>query len=257
MADSRQRPDNVPTFVVATKSRHADGPPTLFRSYNCKGHNANKCAIWEAARATSAAPTLFKPIRIENPPPGATFVDGGFLYNNPAELAISEAQRIWTSVKTFCLVSVGTGRLKSVKVVDDVRHNAAQNSSTARSSNARPLKRRRVKENAATTSPGLVALRKIGEICVKLATSSEPVHQRLLNIADSHDAEQRFPYHRFNVERDMDEIELQEWNQLEAIGDHTTRYMAEVEGESKRDKCVEDLMNPQPRQRGSACSSFH
>ena len=244
MAETIQCPDNgnVPTFVVATKGLHADGPPTLFRSYQCRGHNADKCAIWEAARATSAAPTFFKPIGIEKPPPGATFVDGGFLYNNPAELALSEAHRIWTTVKYFCLVSVGTGRLNSVKVVD-ARHSGAENSTP---SSVRRSKRIRIEE---TESPGLSALRKIGEICVELATNSEPVHQRLLKLSESHDPDKRFPYHRFNVERDMDEIELQEWNQMQAIGAHTDAYMEEVEGESKQNKCVQDLMNPPCRQR--------
>jgi predicted acylesterase/phospholipase RssA len=252
MADTNQSPaaKNVPTFVVATKGLHADGPPTLFRSYQCRGHNADKCAIWEAARATSAAPTFFKSIRIEEPPPGATFVDGGFLYNNPAELALSEAHRIWTTVKYFCLVSVGTGRLKSVKVVD-VRHRRATNDSHL--SNVRPSNRRRVEE---IESLGLSTLRKIGEICVQLATSSEPVHDRLFKQSESHDPDKQFPYHRFNVERDMDEIELQEWDQMELIGEHTAAYMEEVEGESKQNKCVQELMNPPPRQRMCSSSSF-
>src|SRR5271154_5141880 len=69
--------DNVPTFVVATNAFHVDGPPTLFRSYQCQGYSPNQCAIWEAARATSAAPTFFKPIKIEISQPGSTFIDGG------------------------------------------------------------------------------------------------------------------------------------------------------------------------------------
>ena len=108
----------VPTFVVATKGLNAEGPPTLFRSYQCKGHDANRCAIWEAGRATSAAPTFFKPIEISIPKPGGTFVDGGLAHNNPAELALSEAEKIWPKAKRFCLVSVGTGRLGSIRVVE-------------------------------------------------------------------------------------------------------------------------------------------
>src|SRR5579859_5702945 len=107
MADTHEGPENVPTFVVATKGLNADGPPTLFRSYQCRGHSPSKCAIWEAACATSAAPTFFKPIKIEIPPPGTIFVDGALAHNNPAELALYEAQRIWTSARRFCLVSIG------------------------------------------------------------------------------------------------------------------------------------------------------
>lgn len=77
MEDTNLSSNHVPTFVVATKGLHADSNPTLFRSYRCRGHNPNKCFIWEAARATSAAPTFFKPISITVPAPGSTFVDGG------------------------------------------------------------------------------------------------------------------------------------------------------------------------------------
>src|ERR1700737_2368989 len=115
MADTEA--DKIPTFVVATKGLHADGPPTIFRSYQCSRHNASKCTIWEAGRATSADPIFFKPIKIEVPPPGATFVDGGLVYNNPAELALSEAQKIWSTVKRFSVISIGTGRLKSIPIV--------------------------------------------------------------------------------------------------------------------------------------------
>jgi len=235
MADSAE---SLPTFVVATKGRHADGPATLFRSYQCTGYNADKCAIWEAARATSAAPTFFKPIKIKIPTPGGTFVDGGMTHNNPAEVALSEAQRIWSTVKRFCLVSIGTGRSKSVKIVDT---NSNQLDGLRSKMATLSLVWRRV-------ATGETAITKIRKACVELASNSEPVHQRLFKVSTSKDPEKRFPYHRFNVERDMHEIELQEWKQMDAIGEHTATYMEEGEGETKRNQCVQDLMNPAPIQ---------
>ena len=59
-----------PTFVVATSAANAEGPPVLFRSYGCEGFNANKCAIWQAARCTSAAPSFFKRMFVDVPAPG-------------------------------------------------------------------------------------------------------------------------------------------------------------------------------------------
>ena len=173
---------------------------------------------------------------------------GDLTHNNPAELALLEAQRIWSSVKKFCLVSLGTGQLRSVKVVD-VRSSEISRGSTsgnARSSSLRSSKRRRVQESS---SEGSAALIKIGEMCVQLATSSEPAHQRLFRLSQSNDPDKQFPYHRFNVERNMHEIELQEWDQMDAIGSHAARYMDECEGESKRDHCVHDLMNSPPIER--------
>ena len=232
--------ENVPTFVVATKALHADGPPTLFRSYQCQGYNPNQCAIWEAARATSAAPTFFKSIKIEIPQPGATFVDGGLAHNNPAELALSEAQRIWTNAKRFCLVSVGTGRLKSVRVIDIQSAGAKEFYSSDRFVSWWIPGTK----NETRNPSGLTALKKIAEACVELTTNSERVHQRLLKHALSTDPEKKFPYHRFNVERDMQDIGLQEWYKIEEMAVHTTAYMEEGEGELKRNKCVQDLMSP-------------
>jgi hypothetical protein len=40
MADTSE--GRCPTFVVATSAGNADGPAVIFRSYGCKGYNANK-----------------------------------------------------------------------------------------------------------------------------------------------------------------------------------------------------------------------
>lgn len=68
-----------PTFVVATSAAAVEGPPVFFRSYGGKDYNANQCAIWKAARATSAAPSFFKPMYVDIPKPGGHFLDGGML----------------------------------------------------------------------------------------------------------------------------------------------------------------------------------
>jgi hypothetical protein len=41
-------------------------PNQHFSSYTCHGHSASECASWEVARATSAAPTFFKPITLDD-----------------------------------------------------------------------------------------------------------------------------------------------------------------------------------------------
>lgn len=230
----------VPTFVVATKGLHAEGPPTLFRSYQCSSHNASKCAIWEAGRATSSAPTFFKPIKIQDPLPGATFVDGALVHNNPAELALSEAQKIWTTVKRFSLVSVGTGQLKSVRVVQ-MQSDPPKGSrlSTFVGTIARATSLGRVPQ-------GMATLKRIAEACVDLTTDSERVHQRLLNLSISIDPNKQFPYHRFNVDRNMQDIGLEGWGKIEEMTVHTAAYMERGEGEIKRNNCVHDLMNPLP-----------
>src|SRR6266496_5639771 len=76
---AKPKPSKTPTqcytFVVAQMAGNVTAPPTIFRSYNAEGVSRSKCAIWEAARATSAAPSFFKPMTINNPTPPVTYVD--------------------------------------------------------------------------------------------------------------------------------------------------------------------------------------
>ncbi|KAK4218924.1 hypothetical protein QBC37DRAFT_164801 [Rhypophila decipiens] len=65
---------------------------------------------WQAARATSAAQTLFKPY--EHQATNRTYVDGATIRNNPVRLAYDEHKRIWPSSSTTnpdIILSVGTG----------------------------------------------------------------------------------------------------------------------------------------------------
>src|SRR5271169_1527597 len=114
-----------PVFVVATDAYNADGPPKLFRSY---GFYGDQCPIWQAGRATSAAPTFFKPAFVANPPEaGGLYIDGGLKRNNPSRVALDEAGDYWTMVKRFCIVSIGTGRQRAVDFIgDDVQVEEAE-----------------------------------------------------------------------------------------------------------------------------------
>lgn len=80
----------------------------IFRSYvhpeKVRTEVFDNCKIWEACRATSAAPTFFPPIEIE----GQKFLDGAVLNNNPVQLDYREAQDLWKDEEPV-LVSIGTG----------------------------------------------------------------------------------------------------------------------------------------------------
>lgn len=78
-----------------------DGSPKVFRSYSGKGIGPSLCPIWQAARATSAAPTYFKEMYIDTPHPGIRYVDGGLGYNNPFEVALDKAAKVWPTSKYF------------------------------------------------------------------------------------------------------------------------------------------------------------
>jgi predicted acylesterase/phospholipase RssA len=87
--------------------RQEDSSTVILRSYR-SGRLPNwyleRCKIWEAARATSAASTFFDPIQIGD----TKFVDGGVRNNNPINLVDKEARNLWPNDEIFIL-SVGTG----------------------------------------------------------------------------------------------------------------------------------------------------
>ena len=69
------------------------------------------------ARATSAAPTYFRPAIIKNLGNGQTsiFVDGGVVTNNPALSALVHAFKLFGKDNYFLVVSVGTGTIYATK----------------------------------------------------------------------------------------------------------------------------------------------
>ncbi|CAM1501617.1 Fc.00g036010.m01.CDS01 [Cosmosporella sp. VM-42] len=66
--------------------------------------------LWEAARATSAAPFYFPPFSHEGTK--QVYLDGGLWHNNPIRIADSEAKAIWPDTKHThpdMILSIGTG----------------------------------------------------------------------------------------------------------------------------------------------------
>ena len=91
-------------FVTAVPTK-TGGVPVRLRTYDTETDRAIPASIWEAARATSAALTYFAPIKIDD----VEYCDGGFDWNNPVELAITEAHELWPERQIACPVSIGTG----------------------------------------------------------------------------------------------------------------------------------------------------
>lgn len=97
----------------------ARGMPCLFRTYiDDTGVNESyDCAIWEAARATSAFPELFKPVEIGPPGLKEPYVDGGLGSNNPLDILFEEAYRNFPERHISCIISLGAGQLAPVSAL--------------------------------------------------------------------------------------------------------------------------------------------
>jgi hypothetical protein len=100
----------VPSYCVQYPSPVAvDGVPSgagswFFKSWDARGEAHSDFALWQVARATSAAPTYFPTASVA----GYWFVDGGVFANNPALCALVDAMKLWPDDE-IKLLSLGTG----------------------------------------------------------------------------------------------------------------------------------------------------
>jgi predicted acylesterase/phospholipase RssA len=142
--------------------------------------------IWQACRATSAATSFFDPISVG--PFDEEFVDGALGANNPVYTLWNQAQDIWGNRlmgDLGCLVSIGTGVPPLHPVRDD------------------PL--------------GILSTLK------DLATETERTSEQFRRDKANLDEEGR--YYRFNVDRGLESIGLDESKKKNEIAAATSRYV--------------------------------
>lgn len=195
-----------PRFVCAVRQQDvaARAGPTLFRTYNVRERAAFDCMIWEASRATSAAPSYFDPISIGRAGMQATFVDGGLGYNNPIEQALEEARRVFPKRKVACIVSIGTGLAPVIRF-----------------------------PNAPKTSPF-----KLVDALKEMATDSDITAERVqVRFHDTNDT-----YFRFNVDRGLEDIELDEWKHMGRVETYTDGYLNQTAVSRQIDTVVKALL---------------
>jgi patatin-like phospholipase/acyl hydrolase len=178
--------------------------PEILRSYSVKGiapDVTNPWTIWEAARATSAATTFFKPLTRGQSYRAVKWYDAGLIYNNPAYIVRSEAGRIWGKYGQMnwqeeigLFLSLGTGvpsilRMEKGNIVEQL-------SSKLR----KPLK--------------------LVQYMAQMVTDTQRVAN---NMNDEFSGTQ--VYFRFNVEQGLSAIELFEYEKEDQIRMDTKTYL--------------------------------
>ncbi|MEG3971754.1 patatin-like phospholipase family protein [Microcoleus sp. T2B6] len=107
MSELQPKPD-VSVFSYDIQN---DGP-YYFNSKKASKNPQDDYYVWQAARATSAAPTFFPAAKFSSEPNLSLFVDGGVYINNPALALLIQAKDLYPDEQNFLLVSLGTGNLK-------------------------------------------------------------------------------------------------------------------------------------------------
>ncbi|KAI4166730.1 MAG: hypothetical protein LQ343_007804 [Gyalolechia ehrenbergii] len=190
------------TFVCAVPAANM-AHPRLFRSYPVRENAATNCKIWEAARATTAAPTFFKRITIADDG-GAQedFLDGALRFNNPARLVLEEAMKSFGGAsKLGCLVSIGTGHPGTIGLSQP---DAFQK---------------------------ILPIEMVG-VLKRIATNcEETAHELAGRFRQSPDR-----YFRYSVSHGIGRISLEEWKKMNEVQVHTKAYMEEVDISSSVDK---------------------
>ncbi|KAI1735667.1 acyl transferase/acyl hydrolase/lysophospholipase [Xylaria scruposa] len=176
-------PSCTKTAVLAITKDNVDAAPTLFTTYDTAANLSYRgCTIWQVARATSAATTFFKSIKVGRD--NVEFIDAGFGHNNPGEVLIDEARRQFPKHGKLQVLSIGTG-LGDVVTIRDSR-------------------------------------RAILKALAKMASTSTAVARKLHNQYGNSGQ-----YHRFNVERGLQDITLSDWEKTSTISAHTGNYLQE------------------------------
>lgn len=181
--------------------------PVLFRTYPVRENSSYNCRIWEAARATSAAPTFFKRITIAENGLQEEFIDAGLGCNNPVMRVIEEARHAFGPNQSLaCVVSIGTGQAATIGLPSPDGFQRLL-----------PL--------------GVVnVLKGIATGCEEVAETCERHYRELPNF-----------YFRFNVEQGMQNITLAEWAKLDETIQHTRQYLQKQTVSQKINAVVEVL----------------
>ena len=195
--------------------------PRLFRTYAVRANRTFNCKIWEASRATSAAPTYFNRISIGAPGEEEEFLDAGIGYNNPVKQILDEANRIFPKTRRIgCIVSIGTGQASVIKF-----------DKPSLMGKMVPLELINALKNLATDSDRV----------------AEEMHKRFLDSGNV--------YFRFNVDRGLEGISLEEWAKLGEVSTYTTNYLELAAVSANIDKVAEALMASKLAQTSATASN--
>lgn len=202
------------SFVVSLKKGGDDNTPTVFRSYKSQGEETT-CRLWEAARATTAAPGVFPPARIVTDDGPTYFIDGAVKWNNPSWIVLQEAEARFGSHsrRLGCLVSLGTG--------------------------LRPPSLDQEDKNEKKWFKPTYSVSELARMTLNYLTDPEPTHREL----EAWLKPQPDSYFRFSVPYNPgeDRIRIFDYHKMDALRLSTEKYIKTKEVSDRLDEIVDVL----------------
>lgn len=194
--------------------------PYIFRSYDHPKYDVKMneltegarrgidYQLWEAARATSAAPTFFSPVNIDQ----SMFLDAALGFNNPSWEAYKEVKAIQAQSSRpqakMCLVSIGSG------------------ASGSGSLGMRPLRRR--------STPRLLGLL---ESAVNSMTETNRAVQKMRSLVD---VEKEVAFFRFDPPGE--DIQIDDYKKHHKIETKTQEWLQQPKVVSQIGDCAKQLI---------------
>ncbi|KAG9119619.1 hypothetical protein FRC07_005285 [Ceratobasidium sp. 392] len=197
-----------------------------FRTYQLSDDKSSETMIWQAARATTAAPAYFESIKLGD----ENYVDGGLQVNNPILTVTAEGLSAFGKARTIgSLLSIGTGRAPDMALSEHTGIFA-----------------------------GLHNIENLAEGLLALATNSEFAHLNVENLNKTKKLSNE--YFRFNAKVDIPEkgdpqfrdkmIGLDDVASLDKFRTLTEKYLQNPDVQKDILKCA-DQINTLYRQRHS------
>jgi predicted acylesterase/phospholipase RssA len=176
---------------VLTSLKNALGLPRILSTYD---PNDRSTRIWEALRATSAAPTFFEEMQFGTPK--VTYLDGGVGFNNPCAEVDYAAKALWEGRSIGVIVSVGTG-LQSIPSVG---------------------------KTASWLPFGLGTDIALAQALIGMATSTARVDNEMKRMYYNSSTR----YYRFDVDRGLADVSLEQWMKEDEMAALTEQYMRDA-----------------------------
>ncbi|CUA73241.1 Nephrocystin-3 [Xenopus laevis] [Rhizoctonia solani] len=187
--------------------------PVAFRCYPSTT-TPTKCTIWEALRASTSHPQMFKPIHVDVEGTGLRnmFTHGGLGCANPTPRLLEEAKQVYPDRGVASITSIGTGHPRIIQIA------AGRNRTSWRLGESITVK--------------------VMQAAHEMAEGSERVAEEMARRF----TEVGSVYYRLNVQQGAQGVDASEWECLDEIAAHTRAYLNQTEIASKLNKLAEAIL---------------